>query len=187
MRKITASTTAAILLSLSSTSGAARDMLPTVETNLLRTTLIVANIERAVAWYALLGLVEEQTLGGERNPDSTFPLASRSGHFSLTILAARDGGGGRLGLLEFSTPAPPQLRPASSSVGVGSTVLVLETNDARSIFAALERADARLVTTEPMRLERLSSAGEPMVGYVFHVFDPDANLVEVMQPPRESR
>lgn len=153
------------------------------EVSLLRTTLIVSDVERSVGWYGLLGFRPEQELGGPRDPDSAFPLAARAGQFRLVILAPPAGRGGRIGLLEFADDAPPRLQAPADTVGVGSAVFVVEAADARAVFAALAEAGAHLVTTAPTELRRRNADGEEGVGWVFHAFDPDGILVEVLQPP----
>jgi catechol 2,3-dioxygenase-like lactoylglutathione lyase family enzyme len=153
------------------------------EPALLRTTLIVADLERSIEWYRLLGFEPEQQLGGPRDPDSAFPLAARAGRFRLVIMAPPAGRGGRIGLLEFADERPPVVHARTDTVGIGSAVFVVEAPDARAVFAALSAAGARSVTPAPAELRRRDAEGVEGVGWVFHVFDPDGILVEVLQPP----
>ncbi len=153
------------------------------ETTLLRTTLIVSNVEASIAWYRHLGFEVAETLGGPRNPQSSFPLAAHASTFRLIILAGANEKGGRIGLLEFADEAPPVVAAGSAPVGVGSHVLVVEVPDARAIFARLRVQGAAPLTEEPTLLRRISAEGQEMIGYVFHVYDPDGTLVEIMQPP----
>ena len=57
---------------------------------LLRSTLIVADVDRSIAFYGRLGFVVESDRAGPRKPDSPFPLASRSSTFRLVILKSGD-------------------------------------------------------------------------------------------------
>ena len=157
------------------------------DTLLLRSTLIVSDLDRSLSWYRMLGFTVEQELGGSRNPDAPFPLASRSTGFRLLILAPADGRGGRLGLLQFRDPPPPVVHPPVAQVGVGSVVLVVEADDAQALFAALQAQGADLVSDVPAELRRVSADGQEGIGYVFHARDPDGMLVEIFQPPFASR
>lgn len=150
---------------------------------LLRTTLIVSDVEVSISWYRHLGFDVAETLGGARNPQSAFPLAAHASAFRLVILAGSNGKGGRIGLLEFADAAPPVVVAGSGPVGVGNHVLVVEVSDARAIFAALRDQGEQPLTDEPTVLSRMSADGRPAIGYVFHIYDPDGALVEIMQPP----
>ncbi len=153
------------------------------ETVLLRTTLIVSDIEASVSWYRHLGFEVAETLGGPRNPQSAFPLAAQASTFRLLILAGANEKGGRIGLLEFADEVPPIVVAGSGPVGIGSQVLVVEVSDARAIFAKLRGQGAQLLTEQITVLSRMSTEGRQSVGYVFHVYDPDGTLIEIMQPP----
>lgn len=153
------------------------------ETALLRTTLIVSDIDASISWYRQLGFEVAETLGGPRSPQSAFPLAGRASGFRLVILAGSNGKGGRIGLLEFADAAPPVVVAGSGPVGVGNHVLVVEVSDARAIFAALRDQGEQPLTDEPTVLSRMSADGRPAIGYVFHIYDPDGTLVEIMQLP----
>lgn len=157
------------------------------DVSLLRSTLIVGDVARSLQWYSALGFTVEEELGGPRNPEGAFPLASRSSGFRLVVLAPPAGRGGRVGLLEFFEPAPPRVQPATAQVGIGSLVLVIESDDARALFTTLQAKGAELLTSAPTKLRRVSAEGEEGVGYVFHVRDPDGTLIEVLQPPVPTR
>lgn len=153
---------------------------------LLRTALVVADVERSRAFYELLGFTVESELGGERNPDSAFPLNSRSSRWRLLILASGRGEGGRIGLVSFDAAPPEPVRPADRPrVGLGDSVFVMDVTDALALHARLEAAGASIVTPPtPYRSSRVDAAGRPLQGRVFHVFDPDGYLVELLEAPR---
>jgi catechol 2,3-dioxygenase-like lactoylglutathione lyase family enzyme len=148
---------------------------------LLRTTLLVADVDRTAAFYRLLGFTPERDLGGPRSPDSPFPLASRSTRFRLLILASGHPASGRIGLLQFDESAPPVVVPAHPRLGIGDMVFVIEVDDADAAHTALKAAGAGLVE-EPFAYEMQRADGTVGRGRLFHVFDPDGRLIEVMAP-----
>lgn len=153
---------------------------------LLRTALVVADVERSRAFYELLGFGVESEMGGERNPDSPFPVNSRSTRWRLVILASDRGEGGKIGLVSFAEASPSPVRPMDRPrIGLGDSVFVMDVPDALAMHARLVAAGAR-VATQPStyRSSRLDERGRPMQGRVFHVFDPDGNLVELLEAPK---
>lgn len=149
---------------------------------LLRTTLIVTDVDLAIAFYGRLGFTIESDRGGPRKPDSPFPLASPSTTFRLVILATADPAGGKVGLLAFGGPPPPLTVPARPKVGIGDMVFVVRTADAVASYSALKAAGDSLVEPAPIGYEMKRPDGSPGRGLLFHVFDPDGRLVEVMVP-----
>jgi len=153
------------------------------EASLLRTTLTVADVDRSLAFYALLGFATDSDVGGERSPDSPFPLNSRSTRWRLVVLAPASGQGGRIGLLSFDDASPAPVRDMKrEKVGLGDMVFVLDVADAAAVHARLAAAGAQVVE-EPVtfRSRNLRADGSPMEGRVFHVFDPDGYLIEILQ------
>lgn len=148
---------------------------------LLRTTLLVADVDRTAAFYRLLGFTPERDLGGPRSPDPPFPLDAPSTRFRLLILASADPQSGRIGLLSFDGPAPPVAVTARPRLGIGDMVFVIEVDDADAVHGALKTAGARMVE-EPFAYEMQRPDGSVGRGRLFHVFDPDGRLIEVMAP-----
>jgi catechol 2,3-dioxygenase-like lactoylglutathione lyase family enzyme len=147
---------------------------------LLRTTLIVADVDRSIAFYGHLGFGVESDRGGPRKPGSPFPLAVKAGTFRLVVLASPDPEGGRIGLLSFADPAPPVLVPPREQVGIGDMVFVVRVPDALAAYRALQSGGARFVEPAPVPYETKRPDGTPWQGALFHAFDPDGRLVEVM-------
>jgi catechol 2,3-dioxygenase-like lactoylglutathione lyase family enzyme len=173
-----------VLLSLPATVFAAT-VAPSGAT-LLRTTLTVADVDRSLAFYSLLGFSVESEMGGERNPDSPFPLNSKSTRWRLTILGPSSGEGGKIGLLSFDNARPAPTHDASrEQIGLGDMVFVFDVTDAGLIHSVLQAAGARIVE-DPVtyRSRNKDAAGRPMEGRVFHVFDPDGYLIEILQAPQ---
>ena len=156
------------------------------DASLLRTAITVADVERSRAFYALLGFETESEMGGERNPDSAFPLNSRSSRWRLVVLKSGRAEGGRIGLLAFAdeTPAPAR-EVAREEIGLGDIVFVLDVPDAREVHDRLAQAGAAIVEGPFAYTSRqVDASGRPMKGWVFHVFDPDGYLVEILEAPR---
>jgi catechol 2,3-dioxygenase-like lactoylglutathione lyase family enzyme len=110
---------------------------------------------------------------------SPFPLASASTTFRLVILSTPDAQGGKIGLLVFGNPAP-----ARPKVGIGDMVFVIRLDDIPALCAGLKADGVPLVETEPTPYDMKRPDGTTARGALFHVFDPDGRLVEVMAPAR---
>jgi len=149
---------------------------------LLRSTLIVANLDRSLAFYRRLGFELENDVGGAREPEGKpFPLNVPARTFRLCILRSVGPGGGRLGLLEFGEPVPAVTRPPSDRVGVGDVAFVIRVADASRAHQALAESGARLVTA-PLDIEMPTADGSVECVKLFHAFDPDGHVVEVFAP-----
>lgn len=153
--------------------------------SLLRSALLVTDMERSRRFYELFGFRVEGGFDNPRDPTrNAFPLASPSTRTRLTILASASGAGGRIGLVEFSAPTPPDARRDVSRTAIGDVVLVLDVADAEAVHRTLQQADAAIVEPPQTYLSRQRAPdGAPMQGKVFHVRDPDGYLIEILQPP----
>jgi catechol 2,3-dioxygenase-like lactoylglutathione lyase family enzyme len=151
---------------------------------LLRTTLIVSDLDRTLAFYQRLGFRPESDRGGPRKPGSPFPVDAPATVFRLVILATSDPQGGKIGLLTFGKPSPPVTVPARPKVGIGDMVFVIRVDDLPAVYADLKGAGAPLVEPEPVPFDMQRPDGSAARGALFHVFDPDGRLVEVMAPAR---
>lgn len=159
------------------------DAQPLAGARLLRTALIVADVERALRFYALLGYAPESEMGGPREPDKTaFPLNAASTRFRLVILGSKANPEARIGLVWFDSPQPAASRAPRRKVGVGDMVFVFDVVDAAAVHDRLRAAGADIVETPQVYLSKQKdAAGRPYEGRVFHVFDPDGNLVELLE------
>lgn len=156
---------------------------------LLRTALIVEDVDRSLRFYALLGHAPESEMGGSRDPARTpFPLNAGATKWRLVILASAANPGARIGLVSFDDPRPAPSRPARRKLGLGDMVFVFDVADARRTHELLKAAGADIVETPQMyQSKQLDSRGRPMEGHVFHVFDPDGNLIELLEAPKAVR
>ncbi len=156
---------------------------------LLRTALIVADAERSIAFYGLLGFTVEADNASDRKPDANpFPLNAPSTRYRLVILASRDKAGGRIGLVDFRDPVPAPTRSATATaerVGRGDMVFVFDVADADAVHATLQVAGARILETPQTYVsKRRDASGRALQGKVFHAWDPDGNLIELLEAPK---
>jgi predicted enzyme related to lactoylglutathione lyase len=153
---------------------------------LLRTALIVTDVDRSMAFYRLFGYLPESEMGGAREPDKTaFPLNAAATRWRLVILGSAANPEARIGLVSFDDPRPAASRSPRREVGRGDMVFVFDVADAQQVHDRLKAAGADIVETPQVYLSKqLDGRGQPMQGRVFHVFDPDGNLVELLEAPK---
>ena len=182
---ITAAAFAALMLLCAPLNLARADVTPSP--TLLRTALIVADAERSIAFYGLLGFTVEADNASDRKPEANpFPLNAPSTRYRLVILASRDKAGGRIGLVDFRDPPPAPTRSATAvRVGRGDMVFVFDVADADAVHATLRAADARILETPQTYVSKRRDAnGRALQGKVFHAWDPDGNLIELLEAPK---
>lgn len=154
---------------------------------LLRTALIVADAERSIAFYRLLDLRVESDTGRQprRVAGNPFPLNAPATRSRLVILGSASGHGGRIGLVEFAEPMPPPRRDGADLVGRGDVVLVFDVADAEAVHAALLAGGARVhEPPQPYVSARRAADGRALRGKVFHAWDPDGYLIELLEAPK---
>jgi catechol 2,3-dioxygenase-like lactoylglutathione lyase family enzyme len=157
---------------------------------LLRTALLVSDADRSIAFYGLLGFSVEADSASDRKPEaSPFPLNAPSTRYRLVILASGDRAGGRIGLVDFRDPAPASSRAAGAAgadkVGRGDMVFVFDVADADAVHAALQNSGARILEAPQIYISRRKAAdGRSLQGKVFHAWDPDGNLIELLEAPK---
>ncbi len=153
---------------------------------LLRTALIVADVDRAAKFYHLLGYQLDSEMGGARDPDKTaFPLNVKAKRWRLLILSNASNPTGRIGLVSFDDPRPASSRNPRRKVGLGDMVFVFDVSDAQRIYDQLKSAGADIVETPQVYISKqVDAAGHPLQGHVFHVFDPDGYMIELLEAPR---
>jgi catechol 2,3-dioxygenase-like lactoylglutathione lyase family enzyme len=157
------------------------------DATLLRSALLVADADRSIAFYGLLGFrVESDTGRQARRPaGNPFPLNAASTWYRLVILGSATGAGGRIGLVDFGDPAPTARRDSARAVGRGDLVFVFDVADADATHEALRRGGAEIHETPQVYISaRKAPDGRPLRGKVFHAWDPDGNLIELLEPPK---
>jgi catechol 2,3-dioxygenase-like lactoylglutathione lyase family enzyme len=154
---------------------------------LARSSLLVGDADRSIAFYELLGFRVESDTGRQprRVAGNPFPLNAPSKWYRLVILVSADASGGRIGLVEFGEPAPAPRRAAGRRVGRGDLVFVFDVSDAEATYEALRRGGADVHEIPQVYTSaRQAADGRPLRGKVFHAWDPDGNLLELLEAPK---
>jgi catechol 2,3-dioxygenase-like lactoylglutathione lyase family enzyme len=156
---------------------------------LLRTALIVADVDRSARFYDLFGYVSESEIGGPRDPDKTaFPLNVKAKRWRLVILVSAANPSARIGVVSFDDPRPLATRKPRRKVGLGDLVFVFDVADAQQMYDRLKTAGADIIETPQTYFsKKLDADGKPLQGRVFHVFDPDGNMIELLESPKPAR
>ena len=156
---------------------------------LLRASLLVADVDRSLAFYARLGFRAQSDFTMPRDPRTDdLPLEAPSTGARIAVLASASGEGGRIGLVEFRDPAPGDNRKDPRLAGRGDAVLVFDVPDADAAHAALAAAGAATLGPPRVYASRLKAPdGGPMAGKVLRARDPDGHLVELIEAPKPVR
>jgi len=153
---------------------------------LLRASLIVKNAAESIRFYGQLGFQVEFDQSNPRRPEGNpFPLNTPSTAVRI-VSSSATGEGGRIGLVEFSSPAPTDNRVDIRGTGLGDVVLVFDVVvDAEAVHQTFLKSGADIL--EPPQTyvsRRLAPDGSPMQGRIFHVRDPDGYLIELLEAPK---
>ena len=153
-----------------------------VPIDLRRTTLIVRDIERSLAFYrdALgLAVIYDQPIRTPRDApsDDEAERASR-----LVFLRANDDFVGIIGLLEYKKPVKPAPHQGDEPFSTGSIVLLFNAQDLEATFTRARAVTGVRVLTEPVRVEYPSYDGTGKIPVMFSALtDPDGFVVELNQ------
>ena len=141
--------------------------------------LVVADVERAIAFYGILGF--ELRLRQEQANEYTSRLVGYPGA-SLRIAqmrlpdAARSRSGHLLELIEYVLPVPDRVAPENARIGAVHVAFEVASID--DLRPALEGAGATLLS-EPNEI----TAGINRGGRTVYLRDPDGITVELVEPP----
>jgi catechol 2,3-dioxygenase-like lactoylglutathione lyase family enzyme len=144
-----------------------------------RTTLIVRDIDRSVAFYRdVLGL---RVWYDDRITLSGVGLAAgaRGDETHLVIMEASDPVVAKIGLLEFTQPRLPE-PPRRERLGIGDVIFVLQGDDAEGIHRRAVAAGARIHAV-PHRYEVRGADGTQIVMTSVSLWDPDDYFIEYNQ------
>lgn len=150
------------------------------DTIVRRTTLVVRDIGRSVAFYRdALGLSvyydSELELSGR-----VMPIASKGAKCHLVIMQADDPWIGMLGLMQVTDPPEPDPGPYRQRLSIGDIAFVMASDDARAVFERVRASGVQLIA-EPEE----SSVPKPGGGEIHMItssfFDPDGYFIEVNQ------
>jgi catechol 2,3-dioxygenase-like lactoylglutathione lyase family enzyme len=147
-----------------------------------RTTLVVRDVDRALAFYRdALGLrvVYDQVI--TRPPrDADAPDAER--RMRLALLRANDDFVGVIGLLEYTSPRLPEPPDAAELPGIGDVILVINAADLDQRFERVRTTPGVRIATEPHLTSYPAPDGKGSIAVRFSaVWDPDGYFVELNQ------
>ena len=148
-----------------------------------RSTLLVGDLDRSIAFYEALGFTRSYDRGGERDParPMVLPLNVQPAASRLVIMKSRDPWIGMIGLLAYDRPKPPTNRKLADQIGAGDTILMVEIGDAAEAHTHLVSLGARILQP-PQPFEAALADGSPIKGINFFAVDPDGRVIEASQP-----
>jgi len=147
-----------------------------------RTTLIVRDVDRALAFYRdALGLevVYDQVITRPPLPGDPSDAERR---MRLALLRANDDFVGVIGLLEYTSPRLPEPPNEAQRPGVGDVILVINATDLDRRFERVRATPGVRVSSEPHVTTYPSPDGKGSIAVRFSsVWDPDGYFVELNQ------
>jgi catechol 2,3-dioxygenase-like lactoylglutathione lyase family enzyme len=168
-------------LPLHSTSAAPVAEAERTPLDLRRTTLVVADIERSLAFYRdALGMVV--TYDNAINTPRGASLEEAEIARRLVFLRANDDYIGVIGLLEYIKPRKPRVELEGRAFHEGTTVLVFNTSTLEQSFAAAAALPGVQVLSEPELVSYPSYDGKDTIRVMMSALqDPDGFTVELNQ------
>ncbi|MDJ0656037.1 MAG: VOC family protein [Xanthomonadales bacterium] len=153
-----------------------------VPIDLRRTTLVVADIDRSLAFYRdALGMtvVYDNKIRSPRSAasDDEAERVSR-----LVFLQANDDFVGVLGLLEYQKPRKPEPATASQPFSIGTTVKVFNLENLEQQFEQVRGIAGVTIISEPSPRNYPSYDGKSTIPVLVSIVtDPDGFVVELNQ------
>ena len=143
-----------------------------------RTTLIVADADRSIAFYRdVLGLKEyynqHMTVSG-----NIIPAGEPGAYVHLGILEGPDPEVGKLGVLQWKDP-PLAPRRAATRLGIGDLSIVTETDDMEGLYQRLKASSDCRIHCPPQNWEVPRGDGTQRPLQTLSFFDPDGFFWEV--------
>jgi len=145
-----------------------------------RTTLVVRDIQRSVAFYRdALGMTvyydSELELSGV-----VMPIASAGAKCHLVIMQAEDPWIGMIGLMQVTDPLEPDPGPYRQRLSIGDVAFVMASEDARATFERVRASGVQLIQ-EPTESAVPKPGGGEIRMITSSFFDPDGFFLEVNQ------
>lgn len=153
-----------------------------VPTDVRRVTLIVRSMENSLRLYRdVVGLKvnydQVVTMSGVALPAGPPGAKAR-----LVLLNGNDPWVGWIGLMEWTDPKLPDPGPYPKRQGIGSHVIVMNTDDVPGRCAAAAKLPGITVTATPHLSTYPGRAGGPPIRVMgCNFFDPDGTLIEMNQ------
>jgi catechol 2,3-dioxygenase-like lactoylglutathione lyase family enzyme len=150
------------------------------DTIVRRTTLVVRDIERSVAFYRdALGLSvyydSELELSGR-----VMPIARAGATCHLVIMQADDPWIGMIGLMQVTDPPEPDPGTYRQRLSIGDIAFVMASDDARAVFERVRASGVQLIA-EPEQNSVPKPGGGEIHMITSSFFDPDGYFIEVNQ------
>ncbi len=153
-----------------------------VPIDIRRTTLVVRDIDRSLAFYRdALGLrvIYDNHI---RTPRSAPSDAQAERALRLVFLRANDDYVGIIGLLQYLKPVSPPPHQGATPFSTGSIVLLFNAHDLDATFARARSVAGVRVLSEPAKTTYPSYDGKGTIPVMVSVLtDPDGFVVELNQ------
>jgi len=151
-----------------------------MSTVIRRTTLVVRDLERSVAFYReALGLTvyydSELELSGR-----VMPIARPGARCRLVIMHARDPSVGMLGLMQLTDPPEPDPGPYRQRLSIGDIALVMHHDDVPAAFERVRASGVELIAEPEHSSVPRTGGGETRL-ITSSFFDPDGYFIELNQ------
>jgi catechol 2,3-dioxygenase-like lactoylglutathione lyase family enzyme len=146
-----------------------------------RTTLLVSDVQRSVAFYEKIGFKVWLKTGGDRDPKgpTALPLNVKPARSDFTIMAGRDPWIAMIGLLQYSRPAPARTRGIAEDIGIGDAVLMIETDDLDGVYKELQAMGTPMLQLPKEATTRSADSIKTVKNMFFR--DPDGWVIEMSQ------
>lgn len=151
-------------------------------TDIRRVTMIVRSMENSLALY-------RDVMGMKINYDTTLPMSGVAlpagepgAQARLVLLNSNDPYIGWIGLMEWVSPRLPDPGPYPKRMGIGSHVIVTNTDDIDTRCAAAAKVPGVTVTAQVRDQQYPGrNGGAPIRVRGCNFFDPDGTLIELNQ------
>jgi catechol 2,3-dioxygenase-like lactoylglutathione lyase family enzyme len=158
---------------------------------LLRTTLIVEDIDKSVDFYQRVGLTKVSDISGtDSTPDGIYGAADlplTADPKSSRVVTLRSGDTGAfVVLLWYDRPPLPIARGNLVGLGIGDVIIGIEVPDIEAAYSRLSQIGTRF-QRQPARFSQPGEGPAALSGQHMLAYDPDGHMVEVIQPDRAPR
>ena len=156
-----------------------------VESVVKRTTLLVSDIERSIAFYKGIGFSPWLDRAGPRDPNTVagLPLNEQSTTSRIVILSGQHPDWAMIGLLKFDSPAPLWTRdPDDKTIGTSDAVLVIVTDDIQTAYENAKAQGGRIL--DGPRPYTSNSVNGKKFGQIMFLQDPDGWVIELTEIER---
>lgn len=149
-----------------------------------RTTLLVSDIEKSIAFYEGIGFSIWLDRGGERDPErGDLPLNEKPEYSRIVIMEGQHPDWAMIGLLEYDNPPLPWTRDKDDlTIGTSDAVLVIVTDDIGQAHENLLNFNAKILSG-PRAYTSNSVAGKKF-GQIMFFQDPDGRVIEMTEVSR---